>query len=74
MCSTSQVARVQAPRAARMVVTAAAETGDRLRLHNLSPQEGSRPDNKRKGRGYGGHQVRSTRCSQSWAIRWGIAH
>lgn len=56
MCSTSQVARVQAPRAARMVVTAAAETGDRLRLHNLSPQEGSRPDNKRKGRGYGGHQ------------------
>jgi large subunit ribosomal protein L15 len=25
-------------------------------LHNLSPQDGSRRDNKRKGRGYGGHQ------------------
>lgn len=29
---------------------------ERFRLHNLSPQEGSRRANKRKGRGYGGHQ------------------
>jgi len=35
---------------------AAAET-ERYRLHNLSPQKGSRRDEKRKGRGYGGHQV-----------------
>jgi large subunit ribosomal protein L15 len=41
-------------RVTRVVVSAAEE---RYRLHNLSPQEGSRRDNKRKGRGYGGHQV-----------------
>lgn len=34
----------------------AAPTGERLRLHNLSPQDGARRANKRKGRGYGGHQ------------------
>lgn len=39
------------------VVVRAAE-GERLRLHNLSPQKGSRRDELRKGRGYGGHQVR----------------
>lgn len=42
-------------RAVRLDVSAAA-TEERLRLHNLSPQKGSRRDNKRKGRGYGGHQ------------------
>lgn len=47
---------VQPFRAVRLDV-AAAET-ERLRLHNLSPQKGSRRDEKRKGRGYGGHQVR----------------
>lgn len=43
-------------RAVRLDVSAAA-TEERLRLHNLSPQKGSRRDEKRKGRGYGGHQV-----------------
>ncbi|KAI8477303.1 MAG: plastid/chloroplast ribosomal protein L15 [Monoraphidium minutum] len=49
--------RVQPFTAARgaVVVRAAAEP-ERLRLHNLSPQKGSRRDEKRKGRGYGGHQ------------------
>jgi hypothetical protein len=47
--------RAAAPlRAARLEVTAADE---RYRLHNLRPQEGARQDNKRKGRGYGGHQA-----------------
>jgi hypothetical protein len=36
---------------------AAAPTADRLRLNNLSPQEGSRKKEKRKGRGYGSGQV-----------------
>jgi large subunit ribosomal protein L15 len=50
-------ARAMQPfRAVRLEVSAAA-TEERLRLHNLSPQKGSRRDNKRKGRGYGGHQV-----------------
>ncbi|KIZ06434.1 50S ribosomal protein L15 [Monoraphidium neglectum] len=50
--------RVQPFSAARgvVVVRAAAEPAERLRLHNLSPQKGSRRDEKRKGRGYGGHQ------------------
>eukprot|EP00882_Tetradesmus_deserticola_P001800 GHRQ01001932.1.p1 GENE.GHRQ01001932.1~~GHRQ01001932.1.p1 ORF type:complete len:247 (+),score=101.11 GHRQ01001932.1:185-925(+) len=46
---------VQPLRAVRLDVAAAADT-ERLRLHNLSPQKGSRRDEKRKGRGYGGHQ------------------
>ena len=46
-----------AARGAAVVVRAA--EGERLRLHNLSPQKGSRRDEKRKGRGYGGHQVRT---------------
>jgi hypothetical protein len=46
---------VQPLRAVRLDVAAA--DSDRLRLHNLSPQKGSRRDEKRKGRGYGGHQV-----------------
>jgi hypothetical protein len=37
---------------------AAAPTAERLRLNNLSPQEGSRKKEKRKGRGYGSGQVR----------------
>jgi hypothetical protein len=50
-------ARTMQPfRAVRLDVSAAA-TEERLRLHNLSPQKGSRRDEKRKGRGYGGHQV-----------------
>ena len=36
---------------------AAAPTAERLRLNNLSPQEGSRRKEKRKGRGYGSGQV-----------------
>ena len=35
----------------------AAPEEERLRLNNLSPNPGSRPEEKRKGRGYGGHQV-----------------
>jgi hypothetical protein len=46
---------VQPLRAVRLDVAAA--DSERLRLHNLSPQKGSRRDEKRKGRGYGGHQV-----------------
>ena len=37
---------------------AAAPTAERLRLNNLSPQEGSRKKEKRKGRGYGSGQVK----------------
>jgi hypothetical protein len=48
---------VQPTRVARLEVVA---EGERLRLHNLGPQKGSRRDEKRKGRGYGGHQVRTT--------------
>ena len=40
------------------VAAAAAEPAERLRLNNLSPQEGARQKERRKGRGYGGHQVR----------------
>mmetsp|Transcript_20587 Transcript_20587/g.61988 ORF Transcript_20587/g.61988 Transcript_20587/m.61988 type:complete len:266 (-) Transcript_20587:492-1289(-) len=36
--------------------TAAPPTEERFRLNNLSPQEGSRRKNKRKGRGYGAGQ------------------
>ena len=39
-------------------VLAAEEFTERLRLHNLAPQPGSRRPNKRKGRGYGAGQVR----------------
>ena len=35
----------------------AAESTDRFRLNNLSPQKGSRRPEKRKGRGYGAGQV-----------------
>ncbi|GBF94308.1 50S ribosomal protein chloroplastic [Raphidocelis subcapitata] len=45
-----------ARRTAVVVCAAEAPAAERLRLHNLSPQKGSRRDNKRKGRGYGGHQ------------------
>jgi hypothetical protein len=59
---------VARPGAAAVVVRAEAE---RLRLHNLSPQKGSRRDEKRKGRGYGGHQVRwdGDRCARDQAER-----
>lgn len=53
---------IRAATPARAIVVAAAaavEDGERLRLHNLSPQTGSRRDEMRKGRGYGGHQVRT---------------
>ena len=40
------------------VAEAGVETEERLRLHNLAPQPGSRRPNKRKGRGYGAGQVR----------------
>lgn len=43
--------------AQRLVTYAAAATEERLRLNNLSPQEGSRRKEKRKGRGYGAGQV-----------------
>lgn len=56
------VFRVQPFSAARSVVVRADAEPERLRLHNLSPQKGSRRDEKRKGRGYGGHQV----CSSCW--------
>ena len=40
------------------VADADVEVEERLRLHNLAPQPGSRRPNKRKGRGYGAGQVR----------------
>jgi large subunit ribosomal protein L15 len=51
-------ARVQPSRAARMaVVQCVAESeAERLRLNNLSPQEGARRKKTRKGRGYGAGQ------------------
>ncbi|KAF8060545.1 RPL15 [Scenedesmus sp. PABB004] len=52
--AAAPVRALQPVRAARVSVAAA--EGERLRLHNLSPQKGSRRDEKRKGRGYGGHQ------------------
>lgn len=47
----------RASQPARTVSVSVTASDERYRLHNLSPQEGSRRDNKRKGRGYGGHQV-----------------
>ena len=47
------------PLAVRAAVAEAdVEVEERLRLHNLAPQPGSRRPNKRKGRGYGAGQVR----------------
>eukprot|EP00891_Asterochloris_glomerata_P003197 jgi/Astpho2/3197/Aster-05726 len=45
-------------RACKPIAAAAAATepAERLRLNNLSPQEGARQKERRKGRGYGGHQ------------------
>ncbi|PNG99693.1 50S ribosomal protein L15, chloroplastic, partial [Tetrabaena socialis] len=43
-----------------VVVASAAAESDRLRLHNLAPEPGSRRDQKRKGRGYAaGQKARS---------------
>lgn len=47
------VARVARP---SCVVAAAVDDDERLRLNNLSPQEGSRKNRNRKGRGYGAGQ------------------
>lgn len=49
--------------AQRLVTFAAAAQAERLRLNNLSPQDGSRRKAKRKGRGYGAGQV-------STELRW----
>ena len=51
-------ARVQPPRAARVAVVqcVAEDEAERLRLNNLSPQEGARRKKTRKGRGYGAGQ------------------
>lgn len=47
------------PLAVRAAVAEAdVEVEERLRLHNLAPQPGSRRPNKRKGRGHGAGQVR----------------
>ncbi|KAK9824337.1 hypothetical protein WJX72_009534 [[Myrmecia] bisecta] len=57
-----QVVLTQAPtqlvRRASLSIQASAATaeGERLRLHNLAPQPGSRRKEKRKGRGYGAGQ------------------
>ena len=50
--------RVQPPRAARVGVVQciAEDESERLRLNNLSPQEGARRKKTRKGRGYGAGQ------------------
>jgi large subunit ribosomal protein L15 len=51
-------ARVQQPRAARVAVVqcTAEDDSERLRLNNLSPQDGARRKKTRKGRGYGAGQ------------------
>ena len=51
-------ARVQPPRAAMVAVVqcVAEDEAERLRLNNLSPQEGARRKKTRKGRGYGAGQ------------------
>lgn len=46
------------PTLAAVRAAAAAETEERYRLNNLSPQPGSRKSKNRKGRGYGAGQVR----------------
>ena len=52
------------PLAVRAAVAEAdVEVEERLRLHNLAPQPGSRRPNKRKGRGYGAGQVRQPTAS-----------
>ena len=43
--------------AVRAAAAAAAETDERYRLNNLSPQPGARKQKNRKGRGYGAGQV-----------------
>lgn len=60
LSQTAAACRVQPFRVARSVAVRAEAEPERLRLHNLSPQKGSRRDEKRKGRGYGGHQVCSS--------------
>lgn len=52
--SSRAVLRVQPFRPIRLNVVSASD--ERLRLHNLSPQEGSRRKNKRKGRGHAAGQ------------------
>ena len=59
-------ASVRAPRA--LVVSVSAS--DRLRLHNLSPEPGSRRDEKRKGRGYAAGQVWSSFCGAQQPGGW----
>lgn len=49
------------------ITAAAAPTTERLRLNNLSPQDGARRKNKRKGRGYGAGQVQLPTSSM---LRW----
>ena len=58
--------------AQRLVTHAAAAQAERFRLNNLSPQEGSRRKEKRKGRGYGSGQVWTrplAGCSASGTVR-----
>jgi hypothetical protein len=43
--------------AASIVLAAETTSDERLRLNNLSPQDGSRKNKTRKGRGYGAGQV-----------------
>eukprot|EP00955_Chlamydomonas_euryale_P088234 364362-Chlamydomonas_euryale.AAC.6 len=57
--------------AARVSIVVKAE-GERLRLNNLGPEEGSRRRNTRKGRGHGAGQVR---CLARVGVRmWPAPH
>ena len=63
----SRTVVVQATPAAA-AAPAAVEGGDRMRLHNIAPQPGSRRPAKRKGRGHAAGQVRSV--GRGWEEGW----
>eukprot|EP01025_Chloroclados_australasicus_P042589 TRINITY_DN45267_c0_g1_i1.p1 TRINITY_DN45267_c0_g1~~TRINITY_DN45267_c0_g1_i1.p1 ORF type:complete len:271 (-),score=24.34 TRINITY_DN45267_c0_g1_i1:185-949(-) len=56
LCSTVASAVSRRPKLCLSVQCQVTETGERLRLHNLSPAKGSRSKKKRIGRGYGAGQ------------------
>lgn len=58
VASRASVRPFTAARQPRSLVVVNASSDARLRLHNLSPEPGSRRDEKRKGRGYAAGQVR----------------
>lgn len=62
-----QVRAFAAPTARRTVVDVQAAG---MRLGTLAPAPGSKKDKTRKGRGYGGHQVRAGSSKQAMGVGW----